>query len=322
MFKERLKPTTKVETSLDLAPRILISETAITKMQVYVEECPDEIGWLGVAYRDEEENIISIKDVFLFDQEVHATTTEITPEGLTDFATEIVSKGDEGIELWNNMKVWGHSHVRMGITPSAQDNKQMETFKDSGFDWFIRIIANKQGELKVDLYDYKSSIVYLDLPWSEEMSQEEAQIMEQINNLYAVIDELSQNKYQGYEKEIKEEMKVKVRKKSYARPGTVTQIGKKKTNPNYGYGYQNGMYEQAYLDYTDDGVFAHYMDFEDEEEVERWFGASYLVYLANFRTIDQVETELYEGGYAQYIFTDRDLELIMSTALKLANQDI
>src|SRR5690606_11009605 len=108
------------------------------KMFIYVDECNDEIGWLGTAkiMEGNEHNIVFIDDVFLFDQEVHATTTEITPEGLTEFANELIEMGDKGIEIWNNIKVWGHSHVNLGVSPSGQDDKQMKTFRDGGHDWF------------------------------------------------------------------------------------------------------------------------------------------------------------------------------------------
>ena len=67
----------------------------------------DEVGWLGTVYYNSEHNYYFVSDVFLFDQEVHGTTTEITPEGLADFATELLQRED-GMEIWNNMKLWGH----------------------------------------------------------------------------------------------------------------------------------------------------------------------------------------------------------------------
>lgn len=212
-FKERRTTTPTVKVLPSIIPSILISSTALSKMSVFVDECSDEIGWLGTAYKNEEHNFININDVFLFDQEVHATTTEITPEGLSDFATELLEQPD-GIDIWNNMKIWGHSHVRMAVSPSGQDDSQMATFSESGHDWFLRLIANKNGEMKIDLYDYKTGVIYLDMPWVEFGDDEDLVLRNQIAQLEAQLEAQRAARIGGIELEIKEEMKVKVRKKS------------------------------------------------------------------------------------------------------------
>ena len=72
-------------------PIIIISKDALSKMQLYCELCNTEIGWLGTAfYKDK--SVIYIADVFLFKQDVHSTTTEITPEGLSEFAEELLQQ--------------------------------------------------------------------------------------------------------------------------------------------------------------------------------------------------------------------------------------
>ena len=111
MFKERLEVKPKVELISAFAPFLLISTDALNKMRLYVEQCEDEIGWLGTI--DElENNTYHLTDVYLFKQQVHATTTEITSEGLTDFAEEILELPD-GMDIWNSIRAWGHSHVNM-----------------------------------------------------------------------------------------------------------------------------------------------------------------------------------------------------------------
>jgi hypothetical protein len=210
-FKERVKPTTTTRALLSAVPYVLIQPQALHKMFQYVDGCADEIGWLGTAYRDGKE--ITINDVYLFEQEVHATTTEITPEGLSNFAMELMNQPD-GVDIWNNMKVWGHSHVNMGITPSGQDDLQMQTFQEGGHDWFIRLIANKKGELKVDLYDYTTGVIYLDLPWEALESDEEGWLQTQIKDLEIQLEALRKATSVQYAEPIKEEIKVKVRKKA------------------------------------------------------------------------------------------------------------
>lgn len=220
------KPTVKVLESC--LPEVIISSDALVKMQLFCEGVNDEVGWLGTAYQ--KKNEIYIKDVFLFEQEVHSTTTEITPEGLAEFGTKLLEEED-GMNLWNNLKVWGHSHENMGVTPSHQDNKQMETFADGGHDWFIRIIANKKGELNVDLYCYTLGIIYNEIPWEEEVTDEEYNVQLQINNLYKQLDEFESKRIETFKADIEEEIKQKVKKKQTStywtntRTGTITGIG-------------------------------------------------------------------------------------------------
>ena len=212
MFKSTTtKPTVQV---LDKCiPAIYINPDALVKMQLFVDGCDDEIGWLGTAYKNKD--YILIDDVFLFDQDVHSTTTEITPEGLSNFAEELLKQSD-GVEVWNNMKVWGHSHVRMSVSPSGQDNSQMETFSENGHDWFIRIIANKNGAMRVDLYEYTLGIIYNDLTWYEALSAEERKILRQIDELETQLDNLRKDRKKKFEEEIKKDIVKKVKKKSYA----------------------------------------------------------------------------------------------------------
>lgn len=230
-FAERLKPDTKVNYSPSLIPTIEITSTAIDKMRVFVDECADEIGWLGTATYDKASHQYTIHDVYLFKQQVHATTTEIKPEGLTEFATELLARED-GVEIWNNLKVWGHSHVRMGLTPSGQDNKQMEEFSNIGHDWFIRIIANKLGELCVDLFHYEMGITLLNVPWnlddagSEEADAIQAEIFrlqkEHEAHLKALEEALETKRNESVDaikEDVKAEMKDKVSKISYSYTG-------------------------------------------------------------------------------------------------------
>lgn len=215
-FKERLNPKTDVKYTPSLIPSVEIEAQALAKMWAFVDECPDEIGWLCTATRSK--NRITIQDTLLFDQEVHATTTEITPEGLSSFAEELLAQPN-GMDIWNSIKVWGHSHVRMPINPSAQDDSQMNTFKDSGHDWFVRIIANKHGELKVDVYDYFSGINYLDVPWEMMIDNEKAAQQEEIESLisqlYHQLEAIKAESVSIDKAPILEEMATKVRKKTY-----------------------------------------------------------------------------------------------------------
>ena len=138
---------------------------AYKKMQCYIDVCNKEVGWLGTAYK--EGNVVRITDVFLFEQEVHATTCELTPGGIADFITNLYMTidTDEAMEISNNLTCWGHSHVNMGVSPSAQDDIQLRSFSTSGHDWFIRVIGNKKGEFEYTYIDYNTGVEIKDLDW-------------------------------------------------------------------------------------------------------------------------------------------------------------
>lgn len=179
MFKER--PDCKTEIikvrEPDLEPMIWVAPIALDKMALYVQGCNKEIGWLGKVQR--EDMAFIIHDVYLFKQQVHATTCEISPEGLSDFAMEVLTTDPEnGMDIVNNLRLWGHSHVNMGVSPSGQDNTQVEGFKENN-PFFVRVIANKSGEMEFAIYDFENAITYKNVKWRE-YRYNEHELQEQI----------------------------------------------------------------------------------------------------------------------------------------------
>lgn len=146
-------------------PSIEISRSAYNKMRLYVEIADKEVGWLGTAVRLPGGDF-RITDVFLFQQEVTSVETEISADGLAEFATEILARGEQGTEIWNNLRFWGHSHVRMGTSPSGTDERTMATFQGAGHPWFIRGIFNKLGRAEFAIYLFDSGVRVCDAEWS------------------------------------------------------------------------------------------------------------------------------------------------------------
>lgn len=217
-------------------PIVEINNKALQKMREYTSQSIDEIGWLGTARKIEDKHYI-IDDVFLFKQEVHSTTTEITTEGLMEFCQELMLT-ENGMDIWNNMKVWGHSHVNMSTSPSGQDNDQIKIFSDNAQDFFIRIITNKREELRLDLYDYETGVAYEEMNFIVNYGEDE----EQIRNIQALIqqyknilDDLLETPKELSD-EISNEIKEKVSKKTYVSNNVKTYNG-------YTYGSGNGYWD-------------------------------------------------------------------------------
>jgi hypothetical protein len=236
IFKERNNVKAEV-TFTGGDPIIYIQPLALDKMALYVQGCDKEIGWLGRVERAD--NCFLIHDVYLFKQEVNATTCEISPEGLSDFAMDVLTnQGNAGMDIVNNLRLWGHSHVNMAVSPSGQDDTQILTFKE-GNPWFIRVIANKSGEMEFSVYDFEQGIKFKNVKWMEYRATQ------------AELEEV-----------IKAEIAEKVTTKVYA---SAKNTWSKDSGKVVTYGRGN---QKSYLDYDTDGYTRltgyKYDEYEDE----------------------------------------------------------
>ena len=155
-FENRLKLTTGL-------PKVLLSRDAYEDMFILVDELSKEIGWIGSVKRVGRDFLI--EEIFLLDQESHSSTCEITTDGLAEWAAEVLSSREDGMEVINSVRFWGHSHVHMGTSPSGQDDSQMEVFSESCDDFFIRGILNKAGRMEFTIYLYEIGVEIHDVQW-------------------------------------------------------------------------------------------------------------------------------------------------------------
>lgn len=167
---KRLAPH-QFQTTIELLsplPSIFISKTAYDRMCYIVSESAEEVSWLGTVERNGMDFLIS--EVFLFDQEVHATQTRLDEEAVGAFFADLASQPD-GIEKVERIRFWGHSHVHMGVTPSGcygpadyGDLGQMHSFGES-CDYMIMGIANKNGMLRFEIFLYDLNLRIQDVEW-------------------------------------------------------------------------------------------------------------------------------------------------------------
>lgn len=143
--------------------QVWITPLAMHKMTVYTALSSDEVGWLGIV-EELDNGDFRITDTYLTKQQVHGCTCELLPEGISELAIGFLRE-PEGDKLFNSLRLWGHSHVNMGVSPSSQDDKQLETLSEHS-DWFIRLIMNKRGDVSVTLYDKIRGLIIEELPWS------------------------------------------------------------------------------------------------------------------------------------------------------------
>ena len=96
------------------------------------------------------------------------------------------------------MELRGHSHVNMGVGPSGQDDSMILEFKTR--DFFIRGIFNKKGDIKMDIYDFKNNIKYLDVnpEFESDITDEEKQRLYSIPRILFSIKEICQKLLETY----------------------------------------------------------------------------------------------------------------------------
>lgn len=137
-------------------PAVEMSVLANKKMDLLVEMCNTEVGWLGLVNRRSSFDFF-VEDIFIVEQQVHSATTEIMPSGHSTLWEEMMANGAITVEEQDTrgLYLWGHSHHNMGVSPSTQDNTQFEKFFKGGGSpppYFVRMIVNKRQEYKVDIW--------------------------------------------------------------------------------------------------------------------------------------------------------------------------
>ena len=146
-------------------PRVFISPEAYKRMQLYIELARKEVGWLGTCMRLENGDFF-IDQTYLLEQEVTPTETELSVEGQNKLVNQLLVDGDEGLERVNRMRFWGHSHVRMGTSPSGTDERTMDRWQSEGLPWAVRGIFNKLGRAEFTVYLYEDGYRICDAPWA------------------------------------------------------------------------------------------------------------------------------------------------------------
>lgn len=133
-------------------------EIAWHKMQALIRACDKEVGWHGIAKRGDnpEKDEYIIEDILVYPQEVTGAT--VNPDQV-QYQMWLMSHDDE---VFNNIRMQGHSHVNMGTTPSSVDNafydEILRQLDDMMF--YIFMIWNKRGEKTIKIYDMAKNVLF------------------------------------------------------------------------------------------------------------------------------------------------------------------
>lgn len=137
---------------------VYFTEMAWLKMQTLIREFDKEVAWHGVAYRgeDESKDEYYITDIMVYPQEVTGATVNTDQE---KYEMWLMMHEDD---VFNNIRMQGHSHVNMGTNPSGVDTTHQEKIlaqlEDDMF--YIFMIWNKRGEKTIKIYDLAKNILF------------------------------------------------------------------------------------------------------------------------------------------------------------------
>ena len=148
------------------APKLIFPPKIFEELRYIVDQQEEEVGWLfTVDVNDDGDYVIG--EVFVPPQEVHSTEADIEAQAYLDWYNVLEEAGKNPAE---RLYGWGHSHVNMGVTPSAQDDQQFLEYGDT-CPFFIRTIHNKKGEIRVDIAHFHENLLYSNCEWQVQYAQ-------------------------------------------------------------------------------------------------------------------------------------------------------
>lgn len=150
---------TKSFGSIDRKATLFFKESAYVKMLSLVHKFDTEVAWHGLAVRgeDPEKDEYVIEDILVYPQKVTGANVGTDQEEYEKwlFSPEVIS-------VIKKLRMQGHSHVNMGVSPSGTDENQFKTFlelvpEDS---FYILLIWNKKGDKTIRIYDMAKNVMF------------------------------------------------------------------------------------------------------------------------------------------------------------------
>ena len=134
---------------------IWLTPEAYRKIIALVTGLQDEVGWHGTVTRHSDKEFL-IEDIFVYPQEVTGSTVNTDQKKYTEWLYDLDS------DIFNKIRMQGHSHVNMGVSPSGVDNRHrqqiLEQLDEDMF--YIFMIWNKSLAVHTLVYDMAENILY------------------------------------------------------------------------------------------------------------------------------------------------------------------
>ena len=144
----------------DRKAKLFFTPKAWNKMYTLVYAFSSEVEWHGTVERLDESSFL-VKDILVFPHEVTGSTVVSNQEEYEEWLNGL----DD--DTFNALRFHGHSHVNMGVTPSAVDMtyrknllNNFEMPNETTDLFYIFIITNKRGEISGEIYDLQNNALY------------------------------------------------------------------------------------------------------------------------------------------------------------------
>lgn len=139
--------------------KVWYTTIAWSKMVLILKHFNKEVAWHGVVERTDKPNEFIITDIMVYPQEVTGSTVNTDQSKYQMWLMD-----DDKDEIFNKIRMQGHSHVNMGTSPSSVDTTQqsqiLELLKTQTDSFYIFQIWNKKLECWSKIYDLKNNIMY------------------------------------------------------------------------------------------------------------------------------------------------------------------
>ncbi|MCD8376445.1 MAG: hypothetical protein LUD69_05830 [Oscillospiraceae bacterium] len=148
---------TKSVGQLNRKAKLYFTPSSYIKMQMLVADADKEIAWHGVAKRHEtEKDAYVISDILVYPQIVTGANVDTDQE---KYQMWLMGFEDD---VFNNIRMQGHSHVNMGVTPSGVDTSFYEKILDQLEDdmFYVFLIWNKRGDNWIKIYDLAENVLF------------------------------------------------------------------------------------------------------------------------------------------------------------------
>lgn len=147
------------------SPTVRFSRKAWADLFYVTDHVTTEVAMFGIVTRLAEYQFY-VEKVYLPHQQVHSTTAEIEPDDLVAFVEELLTYPN-GLEEYERLRLWAHSHANMGLTASGQDDKTLEWLASATPEPFIAVRTNRKGEITADIL-YPNGLKLNDVPCEQD----------------------------------------------------------------------------------------------------------------------------------------------------------
>lgn len=151
---KEIKIAYKVAFETNQKANLIFSPTAYGKMMTLIMGFDSEVAWHGTVTRDG--NDFTVDDILVYPQEVTGVTVNTDQAAYEKW---LMSLDDDA---FNTVRMQGHSHVNMSVSPSSVDEEHQEKILDQlgDNDYYIFLIGNKKMDIYAVIYDMQNNVVF------------------------------------------------------------------------------------------------------------------------------------------------------------------